>query len=74
MGCLYLILGVNRELLDDPQLAFIYYKKSFEVWQKLDDKLFMLLLCRHITAVAQILKYEPELNVLFSYMEKIIIF
>jgi len=62
LGCLYLILGVNRELLDDPQLAFIYYKKSFEVWAKLDDKLFMLLLCRHITAVAQILKYEPELN------------
>ncbi len=47
--------------IDDPQLALIYYKKSFEVWQKLDDKLFMLLLARHIVSAAETLRYEPEI-------------
>mmetsp|Transcript_28760 Transcript_28760/g.25885 ORF Transcript_28760/g.25885 Transcript_28760/m.25885 type:complete len:151 (-) Transcript_28760:609-1061(-) len=32
LGCLYLILGLNRELLNDNSLALIYYKRSLEVW------------------------------------------
>lgn len=69
LGCLYLILGLNRELLNDPQLAIIYYKKSYEVWQRLDDKLFLLLTCKHITSLAQELNISAE-NVEYSTMLK----
>jgi hypothetical protein len=69
LGSLYLILGMNRELLNDLQLAMIYYKKSFDVWHKLDDKLFMLLACRHITSLAQELNISNE-NAEFSNIIK----
>jgi hypothetical protein len=45
----------------------IYYKKSFDIWQRLDDKLFLLLTCRHITALAQELNISAE-NAEYSNM------
>jgi len=38
----------------------IYYKKSYDIWQRLDDKLFLLLTCRHITSLAQELNISAE--------------
>lgn len=71
MGCLYLILGLNRQLLNDNQLAVIYYRKAFDVWKSLGDQLFLLLTCKHITGLANELGIAPEYADYFNIMKSL---
>jgi tetratricopeptide (TPR) repeat protein len=71
LGCLYLILGVNREILNDLQLSVIYYKKSFAIWKNLNDKLFMILTAKHVINVAQLTGQAPDVAEYSAFLKKL---
>ena len=33
LGCVYSAMGINRELCDDFETAFVYHKKALDVWK-----------------------------------------
>ena len=41
-GCFNMIMGLTKELIEDPESALNCYVDAFEIFQKNNDELFML--------------------------------
>lgn len=48
LGCFYSAMGINRELCNDPNLAYKYHKKALEVWNQCKQNGFIVITLRRL--------------------------
>lgn len=53
LGCFYSAMGINRELCNDPNLAYKYHKKALEVWSQCKQNGFIVITLRRLITLGQ---------------------
>lgn len=58
LGCFYSAMGINRELCNDPNLAFKYHKKALDVWNQCKQNGFIVITLRRLITYIIIIQNE----------------
>lgn len=51
LACFYSSMGMNRELCNDLELAYHYYKKALETWQTVNENGFIVITLKRLITI-----------------------